>query len=197
MPRLRLSLLHHTHPLSSPLSTQQFNLPFWMHFKSKLRASGHFILKPFSRHIINHVMVLFEKFAVKCTNSNALLCEFWQMQSRVTKPLLRYGTWICFFLTLSHAASFWDFVGNSHGPVEAGIHVIFFPSYFWLLWNLRYISRVWLQHVQDMSYAFLCHLALPSPWFPLSVIFKSCWGIYNSTSWFSNPFLERDWRISA
>ena len=149
--------LSHVH-LSFPLSTQQFNLPFGCISKLSWEHQVTSSLNP-SVGISLTMLWFFSFWGKICLQwnaqiLNALFCEFWQMQSRVTKPLLRYGTWVCFFLTLSHAASFWGLWGKFPWVSEAGIHVIFFPSYFWLLGNseitfvacLQHVHRTWAMH---------------------------------------------------
>lgn len=188
----------YVHP-SFPLSTQQFILLFGCISKVSCECQFTSPLNPLVG--ISLTILWFFCFRGKIClqwNSqtlNALFCEFWQIQSRVTKPLLRYGTWkkkkiwnVNLFLSnwvMLHLSE--DFGGNSHGSQKQESMSSSFPLTSGCLEILRYVCGLLPACVQDM----LCiSVSSYSPFsaISLSVIFKSCWGIYNSTSWFSNPF---------
>lgn len=136
-------------PLFSSLHPA-IQLTFWMYFKSKLSASGHFILKPFSRHIINHVMVLFffeVKFAVKCTNLKCII--LWVLTDAVTCNQTTVKIWNM-NLFLSNSESRCIFL-RALGEIPMGLrsknpcHLL--PLLLLAAWKFWDMFVAWLQHV--------------------------------------------------
>lgn len=158
----------HVHP-SFPLSTRQFILLFGC--ISKVSCECQFT-SPLNPSVgISLTILWFFCFRGKIClqwNSqilNALFGEFWQLQSRVTKPLLRYGTWICFFRTES-CCIFLRTLGEIPMGLRSRNPCHLLSLWFLAAWKFWDTFVACFQHVYRTCYAFLCHLTLPSLRFP-------------------------------